>query len=68
MSRPKRGVGIARGGRSNLTRPEQPIGQAETAYGGSTARPKHSLCPWDEAIRGLSPDGTGVRMVEVITR
>ena len=49
-------------GRSSL------VGQAEAAYGGSTARPKQSLCFWEEASFGLSPDGTGVRMVEVVTR
>ena len=30
-------------------------------------RPKQSLCPQDEASLGLSPDGTGVMMVEVVT-
>ena len=49
-------------GRSSL------VGQAEAAYGGLTARPKQSLRLWEEANLGLSPDGTGVRMVEVVTR
>ena len=40
-------------------RPKQPVCQAETAYGGWTARPQQPLCHWGAANFGLSPGGTG---------